>query len=677
MNRKNDWTQHALLFCILICFIGTTWSSVASATAVSSFSLQDMSNPRGNDWWSMFRHDEAHSGVSTITTRDDNHLLWSYQTNFIISSSPAVSHGRVYVGSWDRNLYCLEMDSGNLLWNYSTNGDITSSPVVANGIVYVGSQDTYLYSLNAITGTLLWSFKTDFIIDSSPTVVDNKVIFGSSDGSLYCLDTYDGSLIWEYPTNSVIVSSPAVRDGKVYIGITNGDFLCLDSETGDIEWVRTMTEGTYSSPTFYDGKIYFGSNDNNVYCLDANDGSILWNYTVYSELHSSPAVAYGSVYIGASNGRLYCLDMDTGEFVWSYQIGGSVASSPAVADGKVYFTTDPCCGFTSYLVCLNASTGNKVWDYNLNTQFQTKSSPALAAGKVFVGSGDGRVFAFGDIVFLADANGPYNGIVNTSVAFTGAVYGGQPGFSWFWDFGDGATSTQQNPTHTFTSVGEYTITLTVTDSLGTIATDETTAFIEIPNVPPEIPVVDGPSTGKPGISYEYSFTSSDVNNDTLFYFIDWGDNTTTGWIGLFLPGAVVHQEHVWSDKGSYIIKGKAKDRHGAESNWSEPFEMTIMAPELTVDIKAGFGVIVTFKNTGNDPATNISWNVTLGKGFVLYPLRFQIIQTIPAGESISEKLLVLGFGRTIISVSVLYNEGIFVKKTLHATLLLFFVVGVK
>ena len=46
------------------------------------------------------------------------------------------------------------------------------------------------------------------------------------------------------------------------------------------------------------------------------------------------------------------------------------------------------------------------------------------------------------------------GIVTFSDASTGAT-------SWFWDFGDGNTSTQQNPVHTYTTTGNYTITLTI------------------------------------------------------------------------------------------------------------------------------------------------------------------------------------------------------------------------
>jgi len=679
MSGKVRRKHNALLFLVFICVTTTTVSSVAGSILSSTFEFSQKENLSDNDWWPVFHHDAMHSGISTTIAPDDAEVLWTYQTDFIISSSPAISHGRVYVGSWDWNIYCLEMDSGNLIWNYSTSSEITSSPAVVNGKVYIGSQDTYLYCLDASDGSLLWNFKTGFIIETSPIVVDDRVFFGSSDGSIYCLNTEFGSLVWEYETNSAIVSSPAVFDEKLYVGIVNGDFICLNSTTGDHLWTFTTISGIYSSPTWDNGKIYFGANDYNVYCLDAEDGSLIWSYDTQNEVHSSPSIAYGSLYIGTSDGRMLCLDKDTGNFLWSYVINGSVESSPGVADGNVYFVTDPCCGFTSYMFCLNAYSGALIWNYNLNTEFHTKSSPALAAGKVFVGSGDGTIYAFGEILYLADANGPYYGFVNSSVEFTGSVYGGQPSYSWYWDLGDGTTSTLQNPTHTYPSVGEYTVTLTVTDSLNQVAIDDTLVFIATPNVPPGIPSIEGPTSGKPAESYEFDFTVSDQNDDKIMYYIDWGDNTTSGWIGPFDSGVMVRQNHSWSTRGSYEIKAKAKDWHGAESNWSDPFEFSISAPELTVELKGGFGVTVTISNTGDAPARNVCWNVSFDDGFVISPFRFQIYinYTILPGEKITQRTLVLGFGKTTIHVSALCDDGKPVNKTTQALLLLCFVIGVQ
>jgi len=65
-----------------------------------------------------------------------------------------------------------------------------------------------------------------------------------------------------------------------------------------------------------------------------------------------------------------------------------------------------------------------------------------------------------------------------TVNFEGIASGGVPPYSWSWDFGDGQTSTDQNPTHIYGEEGEYTVTLSVTDSSDD--TQEDTITVKIP-----------------------------------------------------------------------------------------------------------------------------------------------------------------------------------------------------
>lgn len=83
----------------------------------------------------------------------------------------------------------------------------------------------------------------------------------------------------------------------------------------------------------------------------------------------------------------------------------------------------------------------------------------------------------GPTEFEADAGGPYQADVNETIQFTGTAYGGVEPYTWLWDFGDGATSTDQNPQHAYIAEGEYEILLTVTDSTNQTATAETEAEI--------------------------------------------------------------------------------------------------------------------------------------------------------------------------------------------------------
>ena len=56
---------------------------------------------------------------------------------------------------------------------------------------------------------------------------------------------------------------------------------------------------------------------------------------------------------------------------------------------------------------------------------------------------------------------------------------------------------------------------------------------------------------------------------------DWGDNTTSGWVGPYTSGATGSASHTWTAQGSYSIKVLAKDTHGKFSVWSDPLPITM------------------------------------------------------------------------------------------------------
>ncbi len=80
---------------------------------------------------------------------------------------------------------------------------------------------------------------------------------------------------------------------------------------------------------------------------------------------------------------------------------------------------------------------------------------------------------------------PTSGPAPLTVQFTDKSTGNPT--SWSWDFGDGKTSTEQNPTHTYDSAGEYTVILTVSDGTDTDSTEQTITVYE----DGEFPSVDG------------------------------------------------------------------------------------------------------------------------------------------------------------------------------------------
>jgi len=341
--------------------------------------------------WPMLHHDLTHAGYSDSPAPNSNQTLWTYPTGGEVFTSPAVVDGKVYVGSYDCNVYCLDALTGARIWNYTTGDGIESSPTVVDGRVYIGSNDYNVYCLDASSGALIWNHNIGYPLYSSPAVAYGRVYIGS----IYCLNASTGALLWSNPIGST-GSSPAVVDGRVYAGSYNHNFYCLDAFSGAQIWNYTAGDNVLPPPAVVDGKVYVGSRDKKVYCLNALTGEQIWNYTTGGYVFSLPAVAYGKVYVGSYDNKLYCLDALTGERIWSYTTDGYVGS-PCVADNKVYVVS-----LDGKMYCFDASTGAPIWSYTTGGGIDIP--PAVADGVVFVGSSDHKVYAFGNVVRSEDYN---------------------------------------------------------------------------------------------------------------------------------------------------------------------------------------------------------------------------------------------------------------------------------
>ncbi len=94
--------------------------------------------------------------------------------------------------------------------------------------------------------------------------------------------------------------------------------------------------------------------------------------------------------------------------------------------------------------------------------------------------------------------------------------------SWSWDFGDNQTSTEQNPVHTYTVAGTYTVSLTVTNAVGS-ATEEKAGYIQL-FVPPSANFTADASSGTAPLTVGFTDTSIGVPTSWLW---DFGDGSTS------------------------------------------------------------------------------------------------------------------------------------------------------
>ena len=341
--------------------------------------------------WPMYRGGRSLAGVAKGQVGENPVLVWRFKTGGAIKSSPAVADGRVFFGSDDEKVYCVDLAGGSELWTFNVSGAVEASPLVLAGVVYVGSQDGFLYALDARDGKLNWKYRTGGdILGSANWYRDGRsgltrILVGSYDNMLHCIDAAGGKRVWAYETKSYVNGAPAVAGSKiafggcdesihvistagrrmvsapvgspvagsvamvgrrVFVGGHGGDLLCIDAETGEELWrYDTGGRGVLSTPAVASGRVVFGCRDRQVYCVDCTNGRELWTFRTRGAVDGSPVICGSKVLVGGGDGRLYILRLSDGRRLWSREIGGAIVSSPAVVgsallissrDGYVY-----------------------------------------------------------------------------------------------------------------------------------------------------------------------------------------------------------------------------------------------------------------------------------------------------------------------------------------------------
>ena len=173
--------------------------------------------------------------------------------------------------------------------------------------------------------------------------------------------------------------------------------------------------------------------------------------------------------------------------------------------------------------------------------------------------------------------------------------------AWSWDFGDGNTSTAQNPSHTYTSAGTYTASLTVTDDQGATGSTNQSVTVTAAN---ESPVAD----------FTYEVTDLTVDFEDL----STDDGTIVSWSWDFGDGNSSTDQnptHGYTTAGTYSVDLTVTDNLGATNVKTR--NVTVTEPNLAP--VAGFShsatdLTVQFTDTSTDDGSIVSWSWDFGDG---------------------------------------------------------------
>ena len=147
-----------------------------------------------------------------------------------VGASPAVLNGRLYVGTFENEVLCLDLKERQLAWRYQhpkRHFPFFSSAAVTEDVVVVGGRDKMVHALEAETGRQRWVHVTRSRVDSSPVILGERVFVADESGVLLALDLASGKVLWEYETGSPLEASPSVGKGRLVIGTVDGTLFCF------------------------------------------------------------------------------------------------------------------------------------------------------------------------------------------------------------------------------------------------------------------------------------------------------------------------------------------------------------------------------------------------------------------------------------------------------------------
>ena len=211
---------------------------------------------------------------------------------------------------------------------------------------------------------------------------------------------YDAS-DWSFQAGKLLEFSPIVVKGTLYFQDKDALLYALSADRGKVEWKKKIGALGAASPAYSHGVLFAvtlqrapGVDQGEVLALRARDGKLLWRFPLPGRSETSPMAAGRNIFVGSESGDLYALDRKTGKVDWHQTTAGAVKGGLALQDGVLYGAN-----YAGQVFALRASNGQFVWQsstqgLSFGRGGPVYSTPAVAYGRVFLGSIDNRVYSF-------------------------------------------------------------------------------------------------------------------------------------------------------------------------------------------------------------------------------------------------------------------------------------------
>lgn len=404
-------------------------SIVPIAAALLAASVRAPAPPASPSTWPMYQYRADHNAVLAGSSRA---FSWHRRLGGKINGGLAIVDGTVYVESFDRKLYALDMQSGSVRFATPLENIAMTTPIVSHGLVVVGTgsnqplvetpaktiwgrpQGDFVEAISTQTGMVAWRVRT--IGENMPTPalvrrnIDDALVFANGDNHVRALRMIDGASLWTLPTRGIgTMSSAAAVGNTVYVnaGVPNPDsahdeLYGIDVTNGSYVW-RAPVGHADCSPTVDSGTVFvegagidpkrpaMASVFNDIVAVDAATGAQRWSWRSGFG-HFTPVGSHEQAIAGlAVDGMLYQAIPATSEFAafdrgghlrWKMHTDAPVKMSAILYRGKLYFGDT---GETLYVV--DAASGKVVGGRTFPSYF-TVSPPVIVGATLYIANDD-------------------------------------------------------------------------------------------------------------------------------------------------------------------------------------------------------------------------------------------------------------------------------------------------
>ncbi|MBP7732581.1 MAG: PQQ-binding-like beta-propeller repeat protein [Caldisericia bacterium] len=272
-------------------------------------------------------------GLVCCLDESSGELLWQWKSDGTIQPETCFSKDLCIVGTDNKELVCLDIDSGKPRWTYNkpkeneyVGVEFWDYDLSGNKAFAAIEKDIFMsfVCVDTSDGKKLWEYKQENASNLVFVKYENGKLYAAYhyleiDGDFFerdcliCLNAKTGEKLWQYNYNGYMDQDPLFNSNSLFVKVgffsTEDEYLCINKKTGKKTWGAKCNDvcAIYGFSCVNQKWAIAVGLDSQIHCYDALTGNELFSFAVDSYGKLPAEIEDNNVFISSTNGYLYCL----------------------------------------------------------------------------------------------------------------------------------------------------------------------------------------------------------------------------------------------------------------------------------------------------------------------------------------------------------------------------------